>query len=100
MKVNAEIEREEFSEVYDRIFKAIIAFQYLCTNTNKDLSLEEIYENHLELGSIGSGHGIFTKLLERSLFGSSKTFKKHAMLHGVFIKFFSDFEEGPGNTYA
>ena len=50
--------------------------------------------------SVGSGNGIFTKLLERSLFGSLKTFKKHTMLHDVFIKFYSDFEERPDNNYA
>ena len=99
IKVNAEMEKEEFSDVPDRIFKSVIAFQYLCTKINKDLSLEEIYEKHLELGSVGSGHGVFTKMLEK-IFGSSKTFKKHTMLHDVFSKFYSDFEEGPGNNYA
>ena len=45
IKVNAEMEKEEFSDVPDRIFKSVIAFQYLCTKISKDLSLEEIYKN-------------------------------------------------------
>ena len=98
-KYNAEVEREKFNEIPSRIFKATIAYQYLCTLTDKSLTLEQILEKHSDLGLIGPGSGFLTRVLEK-LFGKLKTFKKHAMLHDVFGNFYVDFEEGPGYCYA
>ena len=99
INVNAEAEEGNFSGVPSRIFKAAIAYQYLCTITDKDLTLQEIYEKHPDLGLIGPGNGCLTGILEK-LFGSLKTFRKHAVLHDVFGNFYTDFEEGPGYVYA
>ena len=99
IKCNAEIEREKFNGIPSRIFKATIAYQYLCTLTDKNLTLEQILEKHSDLGLIGPGSGFLTRVLEK-LFGKLKTFRKHAMLHDVFGNFYADFEEGPGYCYA
>ena len=55
--LNAEAEKDNFSDVPSRIFKAAIAYQYLCTITDKDLTLQEIYEKHPDLGLIGPRNG-------------------------------------------
>ena len=86
-------------DVPDRILKANITYQYLSTITNKDLTLREIYGKHPDLGLIVPGQGPLINFLEK-LFGSSKTFKTHAMLHDAFDNFYLDFEEGPGYAYA
>ena len=99
IKYNAEVEREKFNEIPSRIFKATIAYQYLCTLTDKSLTLEQILEKHSDLGLIGPGSGFLSRVLEK-LFGKLKTFKKYAMLHDVFGNFYADFEEGPGYCYA
>ena len=95
IKRNATVEKKRFMDVPDRILKANIAYQYLGKMTNKDLTLQEIHGK----GLIGPGQGHLTKMLEQ-LFGSSKTFKTHAMLHDVFGNFYLDHEEGPGYAYA
>ena len=99
IKRKAEVEKENFSGVPDRILKASLAYQYLCVKANKDLSLKEILVKHSDLGLIGPGHGTITRILEK-LFSSSQTFKKHAILHDAFGNFFLDFGEGPGYCYA
>ena len=99
IKRKAEVEKENFSGVPDRILKASLAYQYLCVKANKDLSLKEILVKHSDLGLIGPGHGTITHILEK-LFSSSQTFKKHAILHDAFGNFFLDFGEGPGYCYA
>lgn len=99
IKRNTTIEKKRFMDVPDRILKANIAYQYLGKITNKDLTLQEIHGKHPGLGLIGPGQGPLTKMLEK-LFGSSKTFKTHAMLHDVFGNFYLDYEEGPGYAYA
>ena len=99
IKRKAEAERENFSNVPDRILKASLAYQYLCIKANKGSSLKEILEKHSDLGLIGPGHGTITHILEK-FFSSSQTFKKHAMLHDAFGNFFLDFGEGPGYCYA
>lgn len=99
INLNAESEKDNVSGVPSRIFKAALAYQYLCTITDKDLTLQEIYDKHPDLGLIGPGNGCLTGVLEK-LFGSSETFKKHAVLHDVFGNFYADFEEGPGYVYA
>ena len=71
----------------------------MCKITNKNLTLQEIYGKHPDLGLIGPGHRPLTRILEK-LFGSSKTFKTHAVLHDAFGNFYLDFEEGPGYAYA
>ena len=98
IRLNATVEKKNFMDVPDRILKANITYQYLCTITNKDLTLQEIYGKHPDLGLIGPGQGLLTRILEK-LFGSSKTFKTHAMLHDAFGNFYLDFEEGPGYAY-
>ena len=99
IKRKAEVEKENFSGVPDRILKASLAYQYLCVKANKDLSLKEILVKHSDLGLIGPGHGTITHILEK-LFSSSQTFKKHAILHDAFGNFFLGFGEGPGYCYA
>ena len=99
IKRKAEAERENFSNVPDRILKASLAYQYLCIKANKGSFLKEILEKHSDLGLIGPGHGTITHILEK-FFSSSQTFKKHAMLHDAFGNFFLDFGEGPGYCYA
>ena len=71
----------------------------MCKITNKNLTLQEIYGKHPDLGLIDPGHGTLTRILEK-VFGSSKTFKTHAMLHDAFGNFHLDFEEGPRYAYA
>ena len=99
IKRKAQVERDNFRSVPDRILKASLAYQYLCIKANKDLSLKEILEKHSDLGLIGPGHGTITHILEK-FFSLSQTFKKHAMLHDAFGNFFLDFGEGPGYCYA
>ena len=99
IKTHADEEKEKFPDVSKRILNANIAYQYLCEITGKDLAFEEIYKKHDNLGLIGPGNGFLTGILEK-LFGSSQTFKKHAVLHDVFGNFYLDFEEGPGYAYA
>ena len=99
IKRRAEVEKENFSGVPDRILKASLAYQYLCVKANKDLSLKKNLEKHSDLGLIGPGHGTITYILEK-FFSSSQTFKKQAMLHDAFGNFFLDFGEGPGYCYA
>ena len=99
VKLNAPIEKKNFMDVPDRTLKANITYQYLCKITNKNLTLQKIYGKHPDLGLIGPGHGPLTRILEK-LFGSSKTFKTHAVLHDAFGNFYLDFEEGPGYAYA
>ena len=99
IKIHADEEKEKFPDVSKRILNANIAYQYLCEITGKDLAFEDIYKKHVNLGLIGPGNGFLTGILEK-LFGSSETFKKHAVLHDVFGNFYLDFEEGPGYAYA
>ena len=99
IKTHADEEKEKLPDVPKRILNANIAYQYLCEITGKDLAFEDIYKNHVNLGLIGPGNGFLTGILEK-LFGSSQTFKKHAVLHDVFGNFYLDFEEGPGYAYA
>ena len=99
IKFHADAYKYKFNDIPNRIFIAIIAYQYLCTITNKDLTLEEIYDKHPNLGLIGPGNGSLTRILEE-LFASSKTVKTHAMLHDVFGNFYVDYKEGPGYAYA
>ena len=99
IKRRAEVEKENFNGVPDRILKASLAYQYLCVKANKDLSLKKKLEKHSDLGLIGPGHGTITYILEK-FFSSSQTFKKQAMLHDAFGNFFLDFGEGPGYCYA
>ena len=100
IKCKTETSRYEFSKVLSRIFKATIACQNLCTLIDKDLTLEQILENHSDLGLIGPGNGLLTRLLEK-LFGKSKTFRKHAILRDMFGgNVYADFEERPGYCYA
>lgn len=62
--------------------KATIVYKYLHALTNKDLTFAEIYKKkHPDLR--GPGNWFLTRMLEK-LFGRSKTFKTHAMLHDVF----------------
>ena len=58
IKLNAEAEKAKISYLPNRAFKAIIAYQYLCTIIDKDLTLQEIYEKHPDLGLIGPRNGI------------------------------------------
>ena len=95
IKYNAEAETAKFNGIWSRIFKAIIAYQYLCTLTDKNLTLEQILEKHSDLGLIGLRSGFLVRVLEK-LFGKLKTFKKHAMIYDVFGNFYANFEEGPG----
>ena len=67
IKYNAEVEREKFNEIPSRIFKATIAYQYLCTLTDKNLTLEQILEKHSDLGLIGLRSGFLVRVLENSL---------------------------------
>ena len=99
IKFHAEADKHKFNGVPNRIFIAIIAYQYLCKITDKDLILEEIYDKHPNLGLIDPGNGSLTKTLEK-LFASSKTVRTHAMLHDVFGNFYVDYKEGPGYAYA
>ena len=92
-------QKEKVRGVTDRILEPTITFQYLCTITDKDLTLEEIYEKHSDLGLIGPVDGFLTRVLEK-LFGKLKTFRKQAMLHDVFCNFYEDFEEEPGYCFA
>ena len=99
IKLSDGAEKDKFNGVPNRIFKATIAYQYLCTITGKDLTLQEIYEKHPDLGLIGPGKGCLTRILEK-IFGSCATFQRHALLHDVFGRFYTDFGEGPGYAYA
>ena len=99
IECNAEAERDKYNGIRSRILNAIIAYQYLCTLTDKNLTLEQILEKHSDLGLIGPGSGFLVRVLEK-LFGKLKIFKKHAMLYDVFGNFYADFEEGPGYCYA
>lgn len=86
IKRKAEAERENFSNVPDRILKASLAYQYLCIKANKGSSLKEILEKHSDLGLIGPGHGTITHILEK-FFSSSQTLKNtqyYMMLLGTF----------------
>lgn len=94
IKLSDGAEKDKFNGVPNRIFKATIAYQYLCTITGKDLTLQEIYEKHPDLGLIGPGKGCLTRILEK-IFGSCATFQRHALLHDVFGRFHTDFGEGP-----
>ena len=94
IEYNAEAERDKYNGIRSRILKAIIAYQYLCTLTDKNSTLEQILEKHSDLGLIGPGSGFLVRVLEK-LFGKLKIFKKHAMLYDVFGNFYADFEEGP-----
>ena len=76
IKFHADAYKYKFNDIPKRIFIAIIAYQYLCTISNKDLTLEEIYDKHPNLWLIGPGNGSLTRILEE-LFASSKTVKKH-----------------------
>ena len=71
IRLNATVEKKNFMDVPNKILKANITYQYLCTITNKDLTLQEIYGKHPDLGLIGPGQGLLTRILEK-LFGSSK----------------------------
>ena len=99
IKFHAEADKHKFNGVPNRIFIAIIAYQYLCKITGKDLTLEEIYDKNQNLGLIGPGNGSLTRTLEK-LFASSKTVQTHAMLHDVFGNFYVHYKEGPGYVYA
>ena len=99
IKIHTDKQKEKFPDVPKTILIANIAYQYLCEITGKDLAFKDIYKDHVSLGLIGPGNGCLTRILEK-LFGSSQTFKKHAVLHDVFGNFYLDFEEGPGYAYA
>ena len=99
IKRKAEVEKENFSGIPDRITIASLAYQYLCIKANKELSLKKILEKHSDLGLIGPGYGTITHILEK-FFSSSQTSKKHAILHDAFGDFFIDFGERPGYCYA
>ena len=99
IKLNAEAEKDKFNGAPNRIFKATIAYQYLCTITGKDLTLQEIYEKHPDLGLISPGKGCLTRVLEK-MFGPSETFQRHVLLHDVFGRFYTDIGEGQDYAYA
>ena len=58
-------QKEKVRGVTERILEPTITFQYLCTITDKDLTLEEIYEKHSDLGLIGPVGGFLTRVLEK-----------------------------------
>ena len=84
IKYNIEIEREKFNEVLSRIFNATIAYQYLCTVTDKNLKLDQIHEKHSDLVLIGPESGFLTAVLEKPFW---KVKKKHSENMSFFMTY-------------
>ena len=87
IKYNIEIEREKFNEVLSRIFNATIAYQYLCTVTDKNLKLDQIHEKHSDLVLIGPESGFLTVLLEKPFW----KVKKHSENMSFFMTYLGTF---------
>ena len=88
IKYNIEIEREKFNEVLSRIFNATIAYQYLCTVTDKNLKLDQIHEKHSDLVLIGPESGFLTAVLEKPFW---KVKKKHSENMSFFMTYLGTF---------
>ena len=88
IKYNTEIEREKFNEVLSRIFNATIAYQYLCTVTDKNLKLDQIHEKHSGLVLIGPESGFLTAVLEKPFW---KVKKKHSENMSFFMTYLGTF---------
>ena len=88
IKYNIKIEKEKFNEVLSRIFNATIAYQYLCTVTDKNLKLDQIHEKHSDLVLIGPESGFLTAVLEKPFW---KVKKKHSENMSFFMTYLGTF---------
>ena len=90
----------EMTGVPGRIVKAVLVYQYLCIHNNHVLlNAADILSKHPDIGLIGPGHGMLTKILEYC-FNSVQLFCNHAILHDAFGRFYHDYRRGPGYCYA